>query len=951
MKFDKIKSKLFVFVVVVFLTTTLCVLTLSHFWLIKIIDASQNDIYYGKIEAILGYLETVDAKLKKTGLVDAYIDDFKTSAAGNLRSNYYKDKAQPIYPFIIDKKGTIVLHPVLPNGDLTWKDNEIIKAMRSSGEGSFYAKHHGEKSWCIFREFANWGWIIGYIVPEKIKYLDLRQFEMAIVATMIGIVILLFYPLHWIVTNFTKPLVELTKISKQIAGGDFDQKIEIKSSDELGTLSRNFSYMQDAIRQQINNLEALNQKNTHILKVNEQQNQELKKEIQNRRQTEKELRASEEKFYKAFNLNPNTLAIIDLETKQRLAVNDYFSELVGYSKKELMENPLGALGEINLEKVELAIETIKQGGSLRDIEVKLKNKNGTERLMLYSVDGIEVDNRNCMIVSGKDITNRKKAEEDLLISETRYRNLFQNAPIPLWEEDITDVYKLIEEFKEKGVRNFRKHVDANPSFLEKCSQKVKILDVNQEAMKLHHANTKDELLGNLDKIFTEKSFDTFKEEIISLFEGFLQFESEGEVKTLSGKKKSIHIKMIIEKEKDERYKALLATIDISDRKQWEEKLRQAQKMESIGSLAGGIAHDFNNLLFPIIGISEMLLEDLPKDSLEYENATEIFHAGKRAGDLVQQILAFSRRSEHKMTPVLIQNILKEVLKLSRSTIPSNIEIQQNIQQNCGLVMADPTQIHQVAMNLITNAFHAVEEKNGVIDIELKEIELKEKEIPDSELKGGQYIKLSVSDNGTGISRNTMHKIFEPYFTTKEQGKGTGLGLAVVYGIIKEHEGEIKVYSEIGKGATFNVYLPLMKKNNKIEKRDKSVGMPTGSERILLVDDEVSIAKLEGQMLSRLGYQVTIKTNSLDALNTFRSDPDSFDLVISDMTMPDMTGDQLSKDILSLKPDTPIIICTGFSERINKERAEMLGVKGFLMKPVGKSEMAQMIRKILDEAIK
>jgi len=389
--------------------------------------------------------------------------------------------------------------------------------------------------------------------------------------------------------------------------------------------------------------------------------------------------------------------------------------------------------------------------------------------------------------------------------------------------------------------------------------------------------------------------------------------------------------------------------DITEKTEMERHIQQTQKMESIGNLAGGIAHDFNNLLFPILGMSEMLIEDLSEDSLEYENALEIFKAGKRAGELVNQILAFSRQSEHKMSPVRVQNVLKEVLKLSRSTIPSNVEIHQNIQQNCGLVMADPTQIHQIVMNLITNASHAVEDKNGVIDIELKELSLKYNDLSNSELQPGAYIKLSVSDNGIGMSQDTIKKIFEPYFTTKKKGKGTGLGLAVVFGIIIEHKGEIKVNSEIGKGTTFNVYMPLMKKTSDRMIVNKVTETAVGTENILLVDDEVSVAKLEGQMLSRLGYDVTVEISSIDAINAFKLDPNSFDLVISDMTMPNMTGDQLAKELLSIKSDIPIIICTGFSARINKEQAEAIGVKGFLMKPVVKSDMAQMVRKVLDEA--
>ena len=397
-------------------------------------------------------------------------------------------------------------------------------------------------------------------------------------------------------------------------------------------------------------------------------------------------------------------------------------------------------------------------------------------------------------------------------------------------------------------------------------------------------------------------------------------------------------------------------IDISDRKRAERdreklhaQLQQSQKMESIGNLAGGIAHDFNNLLFPIIGMSEMLLEDLPEDSPEHENAQDIFHAGRRAATLVNQILAFSRQSEHKMVPVRVQNVLKELLKLSRSTIPANIDIQQNIQQNCGLILADPTQIHQVAMNLITNAFHAVEEKNGTINIELKEITLQDNELPDSALQSGQYVKLSVSDNGIGMSQNISHNIFEPYFTTKKQGKGTGLGLAVVYGILTEYKGDIKVYSEVGKGTTFEVHLPLMNKSAEAISTETVIDEQKGTERLLLVDDEESVVRLEKQMLERLGYTVSAFSYSLEALEAFKSNPDSYDLVISDMTMPNMTGDQLALELMSVRPDIPVIICTGYSERINKEQSEANKVKGFLIKPVVKSEMAQMVRKVLDDS--
>lgn len=384
--------------------------------------------------------------------------------------------------------------------------------------------------------------------------------------------------------------------------------------------------------------------------------------------------------------------------------------------------------------------------------------------------------------------------------------------------------------------------------------------------------------------------------------------------------------------------------DITQIKRLEARIQQAQKLESIGNLSGGIAHDFNNILSPIMGMAELLLEDLPSRSQEYENAQIIFEAGKRGRDLVAQILAFSRQAPQNFKPVHVQKILKEVLKLSRATIPSYIEIDHNIEQDCGLIMANSTQIHQVAMNLITNAFHAIEPEFGTIRVALKEVG----NLPGRN-QSTQYIVLSVADTGQGIPDEILPKIFDPYFTTKTKGKGTGLGLATVHGIVNDHKGEIKVHSEPGKGTVFSIYLPLLQKPDKTRNVVPFKQLPSGNEKILLVDDEEFIVKLETQILQRLGYQVTSHVNSLMALETFISKPHAFDIIISDMTMPNMTGDQLASEVKKIKKRLPIIICTGFSERICRQKATELGIEGFLMKPVSKSEMAHTVRKVLDLA--
>jgi len=647
--------------------------------------------------------------------------------------------------------------------------------------------------------------------------------------------------------------------------------------------------------------------------------QKLKREIKDRKQAENKIIKSEKKYRDLIDTTPDLRYRTDLEGKI-VFVSPSVQKLSGYTVDEAIGMKMAQEIYVYPDQRDTFLQTLQKKGSITDFEAQLKRKDGSKWWASTNAQFSKDEGGNILGVEGvtRDITERKLNEEQLSLQSGIITRMSEG--ISLFNKDNIIVY-------------------TNPAF-------ERIFGYDSGEMIGFHLSSLNAPTKNnpkktaVDILNALKNTGKWVGEIQNIKKDGTSFWTSANVTILEHPKYGeifISVQIDISELKQTQ----------NDKKKLEEQLQQVQKMESIGNLAGGIAHDFNNLLFPIIGMSEMLLEDLPTDGLEYENAKEIFNAGKRAGDLVKQILAFSRQSEHKMKPVRVQNVLKEVLNLSRSIIPTNIEIHEKIQQNSGLVLADPTQIHQIAMNLITNAFHAVEEKNGIIDIKLKEITLKGNELPDSLLLPGKCIRLSISDNGTGMSQNTIYKIFEPYFTTKEQGKGTGLGLAVVYGIVKEHGGDIKVYSEIGKGTTFNIFLPLMKKTTDIAAVEKKAKMVTGTEKILLIDDEVSVAKIESQMLSRLGYQLTTKTSSVDALNMFESNPDFFDLVISDMTMPNLTGDQLAKEILAIKPNMPIIICTGFSERINKEQAEMIGVKGFLLKPVIKSDMAQMVRNILD----
>ena len=396
---------------------------------------------------------------------------------------------------------------------------------------------------------------------------------------------------------------------------------------------------------------------------------------------------------------------------------------------------------------------------------------------------------------------------------------------------------------------------------------------------------------------------------------------------------------ILEKKVEERTNALA---------QSERQLQQVMKLQAIGTLAGGIAHDFNNILFPIVGYTELTMDDIPEDSQARQNLEEILKATNRAKELVQQILTFSRQGGQERKPLKVQFLIKEALKLMRATIPSTIEIECNINEACRHIMGDPTQIHQVVVNLCTNAYHAMQETGGTLEVGLEEVDISyEKSVERVGMKVGPHLELTVKDAGQGMGPDVMERIFEPYYTTKEQGKGTGLGLSVIHGIIKNHGGDISVSSQPGKGATFTVYLPVIDDIDVEIEPMEAASANQGNEHILLVDDEEQIIDIEKQILERLGYQVTAKTDSQEALEEFSTRSEKFDLVITDMTMPKMSGDQLALKLMDIKPDIPVILCTGFNETINEEKALAMGIDRFVMKPIVKDDLANTIRSVLD----
>jgi nitrogen-specific signal transduction histidine kinase/ActR/RegA family two-component response regulator len=386
-----------------------------------------------------------------------------------------------------------------------------------------------------------------------------------------------------------------------------------------------------------------------------------------------------------------------------------------------------------------------------------------------------------------------------------------------------------------------------------------------------------------------------------------------------------------------------------ERQRLEDQLLQAQKMEAIGTLAGGIAHDFNNILSAIIGFTELAMLKTPEDSKIRSHLKQVLSASNRAKDTIKQILAFSRKGDKEQKPIFLNEVVNEALKLLRSTLPSTIEIRSNVEKTKNPVLANSNQIHQLLMNLCTNAAYAMREKGGILEITLREIDFDPATINRRDLQPGLYNQLSVSDTGHGMTSEVRSRIFEPYFTTREHGEGTGMGLAVVHGIVKSHRGEIVVYSEPGKGTMFDIFLPI----TSMEKDagpliDKQSSIQHGNERILFVDDEYLLAEAGKQLLENLGYQVVNRTSSIEALEAFRSQPHNFDLVVTDQTMPNMTGVQLTVELKKIRPDIPIILCTGFSEKVNEKNFLAKGISSFLMKPLISDDLARIVRHVLDQ---
>ena len=638
---------------------------------------------------------------------------------------------------------------------------------------------------------------------------------------------------------------------------------------------------------------------------------------------ERALRESSEKYRNLADSLPQIVFETD-DSGNITFTNQNALNIMGYAKEDLKKgiNALQMIAPEDRDRAMQNIQRVLQGEKVPDAEYNAQRRDGSIFPIIVHSNRIIYDDKPIglrgIII---DLTERKQADEALRLSEEKFSKAFQASPV--WVTittvregrflEVNDTFTKISGFR-------REEAVGRTSFdLEFW------LDPKRDREQAIQLLRKQGYFRNLEM---KMRFKDGKDHIMLWSADTISFEGE---ECLINVLTDITETKIIQEEK--------ASL--------ESQLQQAQKMEAIGTLAGGIAHDFNNILSAIIGYTELSLTEAEKESVLYENLQEIFQASGRAKNLVKQILTFSRQAEQERKPVKVKLICKEAIKFLRASIPTSIKIRQNIGSD-SLVIADPTQIHQVLMNLCTNAGHAMEEKGGVLEIKLTDVELSADLLAKfPELNPGSYLELTVSDTGHGIPANIIDRIFDPFFTTKEQGEGTGMGLSVVHGIVGSCGGAIAASSEPGKGSTFNIYLPIVERDN-IQPSINENSIADGTERILFVDDESALTNLGKRMLESLGYKVTTRASSIEALELFKAKPDSFDLVITDMTMPNMKGDKLASELIRIRPDIPVIICSGYSAEINPQQAAAMGIRAFVTKPVLKKDIAEAIRKIFDE---
>ncbi|MCK4764776.1 MAG: PAS domain S-box protein [Candidatus Aminicenantes bacterium] len=695
------------------------------------------------------------------------------------------------------------------------------------------------------------------------------------------------------------------------------------------------------------------------------ENEELRRQIKDikKNQDVKDKRKEHEnrkKYLSLFDNILNPVFIYDAATYKFLHWNKAAREKYGYSGEEILDmTPFDLHQPEDFEKVRKGID--KTSGDTSETFTHF-TKERRPRIVEIMTEEIYFDGTPAWMRITHDITEHITMEEEL----QRYRHRLEEMVDERTVEVLLANKQLKAEIRERqkaelsileSEKKFRNMIEKSRDGVLLVDEAGSIIEWN-EGQEGIYGVTRAMVIGS--KVWdvlhrhepaekrTDKNYKKRKE----LWEKFFKtrvnpFREDlqvSQIELLNGDLRDIQ-QLYFTIETDRGKMMTCTTRDITTMQMMEKQLFQAQKMEALGTLAGGIAHDFNNVLGAIMGYTQLALRKVEEESPVQKYLKQVNTASKRASDLVKQILTFSRQEKREKEPLQIGIIVKEVTKLIRSSMPATIEIVTKIEAEKSFVLADPTQVHQVLMNLCTNAGHAMKEQGGTLEVRLTEEEVETGLYKD--LKPGLHLRLSVSDTGYGIEQKIRDKIFEPFFTTKAPGEGTGMGLAVAHGIIRSHNGHISVYSKEGEGTTFSILLPVIV--NVIHKKtQEGEETPTGSENILLVEDYSPLLEAEKSLLEELGYKVTAVTSGVEAFEIFKSVPDRFAIVITDFIMAKMTGAQLIRQVHDIKPNLPAILCTGYGDVISQQKADVLGIGDIVMKPIDLGRIAKSIRKLIDE---
>lgn len=665
------------------------------------------------------------------------------------------------------------------------------------------------------------------------------------------------------------------------------------------------------------------------------------------------LRESEEKWRSLTENSPDQVMLTDLDGyilyANRGFMGHHKADLVGKHLVGLIPPRFGQL-------VQSCLEGVVRQEEPEPCCIECVDAKGRKAFYELRMSPVTVSHQTVAVaVHSTDITNRVEQETILLESEAFHRMLFEESPNGISIQDFSATETPLQQIKDSGVKDVRSYLMAHPDEVDRLAGLVKLAGVNQATVDLFHAPSAQHMLGPLYKVLKKKDRQHFIDQLVAFTSGEDRYEGEARNRDYHGKTLHLMIrKVVINRSENGLGKILASLVDATQIKAAEKErhalmsqLQQSQKMEAIGNLAGGVAHDFNNILSIILGNAELSLKDIEPKNSAFLNIQEIRGASLRAKEIVQQLLGFSRRTQQDMRSLRLMPLVQEALKFLRATIPTNIVIQSELLAADDVIRADATQIHQVMINLLTNASHAMEETGGNLTIQADNVTLR-RAISESILpvRAGSYVRIVVTDTGMGISDELKGRIFEPYFTTKNVGKGTGMGLAVVHGIINTYGGGIVLKSRPDVGTTFELYFPLVN-DLADEASSKKEAIPTGNERVLFVDDEEMIVEITEQILKRLGYRVQSCTDPAEALSLLKSQACEIDLLITDMTMPGLTGDQLVQRVRLLHPQLPVILCTGHSDSIPEHKFEDLGIAAVLHKPVELNTLAMSVRHVLD----